>query len=568
MVSRLLLKSLSEQQQPLLKSIESLQGKAAALRRRLLRIIENKLAHPGSQVKVLVDAICAYCLVTSASSGDAIEHFRKVRLDKLRERVAESNRDQSQIEEDFRYLIVSVQCLKALLGRSVNDALSALQKHPILQDQHILQMDLLDIDRLQKLIPQDILSFTPYIKRVLLKKEEIQKISSDWIRNACAIFSTGLHKVLDSTNSVEGIFNLRKSLLSILLPICFSIHSQEILLEVVRNATNARVLEICRSQIDLLVHIGQDVVTARAGQDTSTSLWDQSLTKGKLASNSSKYVHGVRAHHLGTGGSLAQSIKKIHTWAKQIARLRDQIQLLESARWQDLIEDPDDEDDDTAKSITVQLSKDDPKHFKEAMDSAIQVNIQQFSQVIHEAANQITGDTDSSSETERGARIVYLLRSIRESSSVLIKTAPDAHFETKELVTKLHESLAEYTSSKIKRTLDQSTPSPRAPSFVSEDLPSPDAFKLLRDICKVMEDIGGTDIWSRAAVTHVKNTLQAELLDKPTTTPYIRSQFDREYLQAALSAQESKEKDSNSDEPKRKAVAYWQRTKLLFGALS
>ena len=81
-----------------------------------------------------------------------------------------------------------------------------------------------------------------------------------------------------------------------------------------------------------------------------------------------------------------------------------------------------------------------------------------------------------------------------------------------------------------------------------------------------MFELGGTDIWSPAAVEVLQALVAKEVFNKEHQKTYMETPFDEEYVAAALRLE-----GSTSDgraEQRKAAKDYWNRTKLLFGVLS
>ena len=81
-ISRLIHKALgqSKDQPPI---VDQLWEKLLSARRKLLRRIDSRLSNTTVESLTLVESMCAYALATSSTPTDVLNHFLKVRLDRV-----------------------------------------------------------------------------------------------------------------------------------------------------------------------------------------------------------------------------------------------------------------------------------------------------------------------------------------------------------------------------------------------------------------------------------------------------------------------------------------------------
>lgn len=93
-----------------------------------------------------------------------------------------------------------------------------------------------------------------------------------------------------------------------------------------------------------------------------------------------------------------------------------------------------------------------------------------------------------------------------------------------------------------------------------------------------MFEIGGADLWSRPAVTRVKDLAAKWIFGEGDIRRsfYVETEFDKAYLRQALAT--APKRDVGEDNlvqlsrevalQRKAATEYWGRTKLLFGILA
>ncbi|EXJ83707.1 hypothetical protein A1O1_07331 [Capronia coronata CBS 617.96] len=563
-ISRLLLKSLGDQQ-GLARSLEILTNKISLLRRRLLRQVDAKLLNPLSTRSDVLDSLCSYCLVTSVSSEDALAYFRQLRLDKIRRQLTKSG-DRYTICDALRYQIESLQTFKSLTGRPIADAMNNLQRRPILADATIKELELLDLDTVWSLLPVEIHTFVPYFKRITLSPEEMRSRLEAWSVEASRVLSAALDSHLSNMTNVTDVLEFRKELYTILLPSYFSVPASADIAAQIRHCLNQRLTAICQTQGSRLNDITKLLLEGTNAEDSAKSLWDADLAQASLSNGGSRFIKQVKNRHAGLNRVLSKAARMLDAWILSVNATQNQIDELPKIRWRDIVEEPEEEQEDDASRLIRGLSETDREAYSRELQEALRVSLSEYEKSMVEAASLIADDASSV------YRAVTLLRSIRTSLVALQRAFPDdTRFDDLDaIVPKLHEVVA----NEIARQLSQSTRQGRKSdklieAALPEKMPSPAAFSTLRRLCQIMLDIGGTDLWSPPAVHAMKKAIRHQVSDAGQKSNYARNEFDEAYLGAALGhvLPEHSSKDAGSDMTARAAAEYWKRTKSLFGVL-
>ncbi|OAG43004.1 hypothetical protein AYO21_02623 [Fonsecaea monophora] len=559
-VSRLLLKSLGDQDL-LTGSLDSLRNKLGALRRQLLLRIEARLIRPMSTLSDLLESICAYCLVTSSSSEDALGHLRQLRLEKIRRQLAAS-RQKSTFCQALRYQILSLQTFKSLTGRPIVDSISNLQKRPILEDPSIRDLESLGLDQIISLIPQEIRSFVPYFKRSAPTFEETQAKLETWSRESLKTFSDALHQYLPATDSIAEVLQLRHELYTILLPFYFSTPAGPDIKDQIAQALNRRVNDICHDKCARLAHI-TTLLLDNPASTTTKSLWDPELALLNLEAGGNKLTTRIRKRHEGHNVALSRASKSLNTWITTTNSAFGQLNDISRIRWRDVVEEPEEENEDEASGLIKDLCETDSSLYRDSLQNALETALLEYEAKITQTAAQVVDEPESVSQ------IVALLRAIRFSMMSLQHTFPEqARFEKlPKIVRQLHQLVATEVSLQLSASREGRKKTKRwNKDMLLDNMPSPCAFSTLRQLCGIMLDIGGTDLWSFPVVELVKEAVRSHIFSPERKAWYMENEFDELYLSIALGRDTSAMARDKAHI--KSASEYWTRTKLLFGVLA
>jgi hypothetical protein len=566
-ISRLLHTSLSKQKQAP-GILDILLDQLSRSRRRLLRRIDRRLDDASIEKAELIEAISAFCLATSSSFSDAIHHFQRRRLGQIHRSAQGAHRNHQHTTKTFKYYIDSLRTTKLLLGQEVPRALQKLQQAAILQDPDVLHLEHLNLNSLRILMPNEVQTFTPYIKKSALSEHEAKTLLETWSEEAFNIVRSQLVTHLETLADTSSAFRLRQDLLMVGLQSCFSTPAHVNIIDTLRATINEHILSLMQEQISGIAKIATCMVdsshdihetshTKVSANTTTPTIWSATLVTTPMSKTANSFLTQLKAAHLGSTPSLHELSCSLTTWCASITNLRQQITSLKQIRWQDSLEESEDTDEETAKAILRTLSIDDPTSYSENLSSNLEGSITSFQDRIATAANASTSINDS----------LFLLRAIREATLHLSASFPElslSHLHA--TIPHLHSVLAGETVSRLSATMETSHPVKQiASAHLPANLPSPAAFATLRTLCTIMLELGGIDIWTSAAVKVVKEVIMQRIFDEEHKKHYLRNEFDEVYLRTALGgSMDELQVESGVRKP---AVEYWSRTRLLFGVL-
>ena len=625
-ISRLLLKTLSQASSPL-PVLETIRIQLASLRRHLLRRLNQRLSNLDSSQEQLVEAICAFCLATSSSSSDALRHYQHLRLQEIRRALQVGEIGHQNTVHALRYYIKSLQTTKVLLGRSLSEALHKLGAQSILRDPGVRRLDELDLGTLQRWVAVEIQEFVPFIKHTDLKESEVDSTTHGWSRDAFDIFIAALKHKVESTESTLHLLSLRRSLLETWLPVCIStpVHSSSNILNVLRDVLNKRMCDLMREEAESLAEIGTAIENTTGGatgeRGANLSIWEETFVTMATGKGASTWKQQLRMRHLGIMESTSNILRSLDTWIAEFRATREVLQQLRKDRWQDLVED-DEEDDEAADRIESILQCDDSKLYELEQVSSVVQALTDFQLKIKDMANKMAA--------EKGCeQAKSLLRIIRETVLRLRQAFPEADLTTLDTIPLLlHNRLATDVAIKLLASSESTFASQRLSVKASSHLwegvpplpvqPSPRIFKLLYKMNEIMAELGA-DLWTQAAVGAAKKAASECLVEhnffdsdpgnphgkdvneltngttmvngdtpkRPVSAHHSRIQhlFDALYLNCALAQKQGEDvmqlagrveilralsdvKDSDAKVLSRRAKDFWARTNLLFGLLA
>ncbi|OJD17992.1 hypothetical protein AJ78_01949 [Emergomyces pasteurianus Ep9510] len=515
-VSRLLHKTLSQWNcAPVF--LQNLRSQLASLRRALLKRIERKLAAPNYSTQETIGTMSAYCLATSSSFTDALRHFHQVRSDAIQAILLREDPSFANIEQSLNIFIQTLRHTSELLSGSLSDALGQLAAHPILDDAQVRNLDSLGIDIFRRWVADDIRNFTPWVKHTNPSKLEAGKAIKEWSMDTFGKFTSGVKENLEKSQDLKAMLLLRRNLLDIWLPIQSSTpcHSSLDILNGIREAVNNQLVSTLRTQAKNLTLLGLEISSTITGwseveeRSCTLSLWDPDVTFLDFSGGAAAFKQEIITRTMGRDVKVLRILGAYNTWLARIEECKDMIDELRKIRWEDIIED--DEDEDVLQNIVGTLNQDDPDLLQKEYEATLTKNFSALQTSLHGALANMR-------KSHREKQAAFMLRVIREIRGRVPSGFPTQdHLFADDLVPKLHDILALEVSSQlspsiITRALRKGRGARCAGRTLWEgdpplpNQPSPSAFKFLRKLATTMER-QGPDLWNPSAVDIIKTKL-------------------------------------------------------------
>ena len=522
-ISRLLHSKLSKRESPL-PFLEVLRNRLAKLRRILLARVDRRFKAADVSKEALVEAMCAFALATSSSLTDVVRHFHHLRLEAMAECMDMGSRKQDAMLQALRFYVRTLRDTQALVPGQLAQALERLKMVAIFKSQDLYGLLELNLDVQERWIGEDIKTFTPYLRHADLSKLEAERLLKQWAGKAISGFLDGLKSSIEGISDPVTLAKLRKEVLELWLSQHH--HSRGIdsveTLDGLRNVFNIQAISIIRSRVTDLQGVGvlirKIVEDWREGQsDATTSLWDRSLTSQDLSNGGKEWCDSVANRLYGQNETLRAVSRKYTQWLAGISDIESTITSLRDTKWDDVLDDLDDEDEDELlDNKNVLLSQDDPQTLQNALANALTESYARLE-------DSLEPETLFSDRSKQGPRAVFILRTWRDLRQRLPGTYYNPHLGLRSLNTLTDDVVKSALEAPLKNCSKRVARAARRGGYcVAKPLwegspalpvvPSPWAYRLLLEVVQSMTSLG-PDVWSPHLSKELKTTLSKALKD-------------------------------------------------------
>jgi len=522
-LSRLLAKSLSDSTISRTKQevdiVEESRKTLGGLRRKLVRAIERTLEKAGGDEnrEDLIQAMCAYSLVTSSGAKDVLRHFLHVRGEAMVlafDDGTKSRREAPGVVKALQLYTRTLLDVQALVPRRLREALENLKKKHLLKDEAIRELEGLRLDVNEKWFGDQILYFTPYNRHDDLDGPLAMETLQGWAKRASSVLLQGFESALQQIPEFKSVVELRTKILELWIKEGGKAKGFDpsVMLDGLRKIINDRMLQLIESRVSKLHLVGTEIeATLQTWKDGVTdrhnTLWDSEMLEMEISNGAHHFKEGVLSRFHGRYEAVSKAVKGYQTWHHLIDELAKTLALLKKQRWDDDLEDI--EDDLSIESRSALLSTEDPRILQEYMDTSLEKAYSELDERItallatHRGSDHI------------GPISIYTIRIIRDLRSELPNNASIQGFGLS-LVPSLHQTLATVTFQKPIQRFGIPFPKKvigRALWEGNPELPvqpSPRTFRFLHNLTVSMAGVG-SDVWSPAAVSFLKQRLHSEL---------------------------------------------------------
>lgn len=616
-LARLLHKNVSESDNPPTVLAE-LKNKLAGTRKRLLSYIERSLAQTTGDRLTLSNTLCAYAMITNSVAKDVLRHFLQVRYEQL-ETKAESPNEENVLAMLDLYGKTLLDT-RDLFPRRLADALSQLSKAPLLQDNQVISNEDLNIDVYRQWIPEDIRSFTPWVRNDQLTSSEASEGLKSWAKQAQVAFVQALEECLQAQDSAQVVLSTRRNVLSRFLSVSSSLKSDGFTQSIndLRDVFLRRLGELAVHSAELSSFALKLLDDPKNLSETTTksSPWSLATQPLDMKGGALSFRVAILDHRHGRNDPVKREHDALDRWTAQLNSHWDFVANMRAAKWDDDLDfDLEDLDYEGDESLQEALSRSDATQLENKLRQAT-------TEAFARAYDNIK--TSANAETQNAAFFVRILRELDQRRRTLADrvSAPNNinPFDQTTLITSLHTALAEQAcqqpSADFKTALQQQKSVALSlwdgtPALPTQ--PSPATFRFLTALQGRMASLG-EDVWSPAAVRavheHVCGGLTDVLNSFPTSTvergekeddeeedeedgeaqerssndKNLRTQraFDALYFssvfpstqddslkETATTLSSAADLDETSQHRMEKSASdYWKRTSLLFGLLT
>lgn len=512
-ISRLLHTKLSQHSRPP-PYLETLRNRLAALRRRLLAKIDKRMKSLDITRDALVDAMCAFSLATSSSPTDVLRHFHHLRIEAISEQGWERSNNHEGILRAMRLYIGTLKDTRATIPAMLAQALESLKSMPLLKSQDLYTLVELNLDLYESRIDDDVRTFTPYIRLNDLQKPESERQLQQWARRALSSLLDDLRKNLESFTDTLKVMDLRKGLFELWFSNqhqCTGIEPSEVV-DGLRNAFNLRWAEIIRTQSTSLRELGmmiRNIVEDRPSRTTppSQSLWNSTVISMDISHGGEAFRETLIATAQGSNDIKAVS-HQYTEWLQSLENIEATIVRVQAINWEDTGISIDD-DDDLLNDKQALLNEEDPRLLQEQCSDSVQ----QAFRILEDILGAVAEGLDEVSDGPKAILVLRIWRDIRQRMP--------KNYRRYELGLTSIQRLQKVAAKTVLRKPIQCCRKriakaaggnivPGRPLWEGDPplpvLPSPWAFRLLREVMSSMAE-AGSDIWS----AHASDTLKQEL---------------------------------------------------------
>ncbi|OTA91842.1 hypothetical protein M434DRAFT_32369 [Hypoxylon sp. CO27-5] len=505
-------------------AVEGARKTLNSLRRRLLRAVEKVLEKigDGADRGDILKALTAYSLASSSGARDVLRHFLSVRAEAMAYEFDpgehENERDTESVLKGLDLYTRTILDVQALVPNKLSDALLRLKKQHLLEDESLQGLEGIRLDVFEKWCGDEIQYFTPFIRHDDLDGKQAKEMLTNWATKGGEILLQGLRRTLEHVSEFKTIVDLRTSVLQHWIKDGGKARGFDpsVMLNGLREAINDRLLYILETKVAKLKLVGSEVTaTLEAWQPGTTdqhrSLWDEEMLDMDVSGGANQVTHEVISRLYGRNDAVARVVTSYESWHHLIDSVGDLIDQLKRQRWDDDVEEIEDEDVIAARQKL--LSKDDPELLQKKLDETVS---ESFKDLNEHLATAWKSKLDS---VDNGPISMYLLRILRDIRSRLPKLESIKSFGL-ENVSSLHEKLASHVSIPpleefASMALTRRRVAGRAlwegePALPTQ--PSPGTFKLLRNLIMSMGD-AGLDLWTPAAVNVLKQIFGRQLVE-------------------------------------------------------
>lgn len=513
--------SLSE---PASNVLKSAQIRLASQRRRLLDTIDQRLADPSADIKNILDHMCAYSLITSATPTDILRHFLAQRLRAIETSLMQDGQNGVNPSRAVLILLKTSKISSAIFPKKLSDALARLKEVPLLEQNDVCSVSQLELEIHGRWITEELRNYTPWPRHDELQKPEAEKFLRSWSKHAVETFLHGLKDSVKVKTSFEEIISARKDIFTSwpwsdrALP---GLDSEEVVDEL-RVILTGRMLEIITTtsaRLDLIFSPNSPNLLSQA-TSPQRSMWHTLLISGDVSSGARRFKTNIQESYFGHDQFSDSVLHAFEHWINDITALMAAIKDMREQRW-DMIQDEDEDfDNDSRRAL---LNEDDPRELEDDLVEQLQAALERMKQKLRSIVDETLESDTAAGATE----CISLLRTLREISQTSIGQGFGRKLQTSlqldsDVILPLQSHLALVTTTPVlndyrKKLVALSRSSRLTARLLWEGtpslpiLPTPSAFTLLGALSKSMSSFG-CDVWSAGTIKVMKVELQKKMI--------------------------------------------------------
>ncbi|PHH62697.1 hypothetical protein CDD81_6766 [Ophiocordyceps australis] len=524
-LERLLVKSVAEEDAARAKGAKRT---LSTLRRRLVASINKVLeqVRDDTDVDHVLEALCAYSLVTSSGAKDVMRHFVAVRKEAMG--LALSSQQEHHAVGMEESVVASLKLysqtllnVQALVPEKLAPALASLKGGALLDDDALKQLQGLRLDIYGGWCSDEVRCFTPFIRHDDLDGKQAKEMLDAWDSQSSKLLVDGLSRALEHMTDLKAIMDLRTCLVQLWIQRGSRIRGIDAsdMQDELRRVMNGRLLALIQGTVSKLHLVASEVKATldswhEGVSDKHVSLWEDDGYEAALASGAGPFVHEIVARLYGRNDAVSRALGCYTSWLQVTDAVRSAVAQLSQQRWENDVDEV--EEEEVIVQRQQRLSKDDPHLLTAKLDACIDDGFVQLGAQIDALWHEHAAAAAS------GAMAMYLVRVLRDIRSQLprelgsslsrfgLASVPALHSR---IVAHLcTEPLAAFAAA-----LRDDGQERRVQGRVLwegdaalPNQPSPTLFALLHALSSAMAQ-AGSDLWTRAAVATLKRHVCAQV---------------------------------------------------------
>jgi conserved oligomeric Golgi complex subunit 1 len=561
-LARLLHKTLS-QPSTIPPVVDKFRDQLGSLRRRLLVRIDGQLAR-ATDSAYLAEVMSAFALITSSTPTDVLKHFQHVRLESIK-LCFESYEDlQKNIPKALQTFVRTLREIQAIFPRLLSQSLAKLKMSALIQNADVQGVTELNLPVHERWISDEVRQYTPWPRHDELQKVDAEKLLKSWARQAVSTVIEGTQRTLSKVDDLDALVRLRQEMIEIWL--ASSSHAPGLdplsVLDDLRETINGRFHTAVRQTVmklgKLVARIDEALQAwAAESHQQPPLLWELSNTANELENGAIRFKRIVYDRTRGCGELELSLIEDCIAWTQCVQDVRRIVKEMKDIRWDDYIEDEDDETDDVGfESKQTMLSEDDPRDIEETLNENLTQLYKNLQTELHTLVKRLTEMADIDEDVVSG-KLVFLLRILREMDQQLAKTSnkssPASVFST-QLIHPLHQKLgsvvAQFSGASFEASMHKIMKAKHCYGRALWDgnpqlplQPTPASFKFLSVLSQRMAN-AGADVWSPGATKALKQVLSKHV---EISMRKVHSSSKEQHSQVKNNVQEVSREDTGID---------------------
>ncbi|MCJ1419082.1 hypothetical protein MMC32_005434 [Xylographa parallela] len=522
----------------------------------------------------LVDTMCAFSLATSSSARDVLRHFHHVRAEAISAYTSLSGKPEAYVLEALQLWLRTLQDTNTIVPRQLSQSLAKLKSTSLFRDPSIWSIKDFDYDIHEKWIGDDLKNFMPYIRHDDLQSSMIVDQLTIWASKTLDAYLSNVSLLLDSIAESIVVVHLRSKCMKLWMSNrrhYVGVKRHEVF-DRLRKPFLDRLSHLIQNDSKSLKGVSAQIMLVIQDQRQTPSqlpqsLWKSSLGSMDISSGAETFLSAIHDNVYGADDALHVAEYSYQQWLAVINRWISTIKELQQLRWDDSLDDLDEDVDAEERSESL-LNTDDPQYLESEMSRSLDAAFNAFQATADKARKNVVNDANFD---RKAAFLLRVLRNVKQNFPSVYTNSELASSVVSDLQSAIAGYVVKNVMGKHLSSISNAAKSSRVHGRLLWNgvpelpiMPSPWTFKLLRSLQLTMADTG-TDLWSSAAVAKVKSMLRDSLISALSVQSNFESTTngDEEVHPSPLAITQSSE-NSQPSNGSGKTAENDSKTQLLF----